>query len=69
MKQSLRVFGALSDENRVRMLLALRHGELCVCQLIELMDLSPSTRSISTSCDLLIFSSLTTPAAIATDAA
>ena len=45
MKESLRVFGALSDENRVRMLLALRHGELCVCQLIELMGLSPSTVS------------------------
>ena len=45
MKQALRVFGALSDENRVRMLYALRHGELCVCQLIELMGLSPSTVS------------------------
>jgi DNA-binding transcriptional ArsR family regulator len=45
MKQALRVFGALSDESRVRMLYALRHGELCVCQLIELMGLSPSTVS------------------------
>lgn len=45
MRQILRVFGALSDENRVRMLYALRHGELCVCQLIELMGLSPSTVS------------------------
>jgi len=27
------------------MLYALRHGELCVCQLIELMGLSPSTVS------------------------
>ena len=45
MKQALRVFGALSDENRVRMLFALRHGELCVCQLIDLMGLSPSTVS------------------------
>ncbi len=45
MKQALQVFGALSDENRVRMLFALRHGELCVCQLIELMGLSPSTVS------------------------
>ena len=45
MKEPLRVFGALSDENRLRMLLALRHGELCVCQLIELMGLSPSTVS------------------------
>jgi ArsR family transcriptional regulator, arsenate/arsenite/antimonite-responsive transcriptional repressor len=45
MKQALRVFGALSDESRVRMLYALRHGELCVCQLIELLGLSPSTVS------------------------
>jgi ArsR family transcriptional regulator, arsenate/arsenite/antimonite-responsive transcriptional repressor len=45
MNQALRVFGALSDESRVRMLYALRHGELCVCQLIELMGLSPSTVS------------------------
>ena len=45
MKQALRVFGALSDETRLRMLYALRHGELCVCQLIELMGLSPSTVS------------------------
>jgi ArsR family transcriptional regulator len=45
MKQALRVFGALSDESRLRLLFALRHGELCVCQLIELMGLSPSTVS------------------------
>jgi ArsR family transcriptional regulator len=45
MKDALRIFGALSDENRVRMLFALRHGELCVCQLIVLMGLSPSTVS------------------------
>ena len=45
MRDVLRVCGALSDESRLRMLLALRHGELCVCQLIELMGLSPSTVS------------------------
>jgi ArsR family transcriptional regulator len=45
MKQAVRVFGALSDENRLRVLCALRHGELCVCQLIELLGLSPSTVS------------------------
>ena len=45
MKQALKIFGALSDENRLRMLFALRHGELCVCQLIELMGLSASTVS------------------------
>ncbi len=36
---------ALSDSNRVRALAALQHGELCVCQLIELLKLAPSTVS------------------------
>jgi len=36
---------ALSDPNRVRMLLALRRGELCVCQITELLGLAPSTIS------------------------
>jgi DNA-binding transcriptional ArsR family regulator len=36
---------ALSDPNRVRMLLALRKGELCVCQITELFGFAPSTVS------------------------
>jgi DNA-binding transcriptional ArsR family regulator len=36
---------ALADENRVRMLLALRDRELCLCQIIELVALAPSTVS------------------------
>ena len=36
---------ALSDENRVRILLALDNRELCVCQITELMELAPSTVS------------------------
>ena len=36
---------ALADENRVRMLLALQVGELCVCQITELFGLAPSTIS------------------------
>ncbi len=36
---------ALADENRVRALLALRQGELCVCQITELFGLAPSTMS------------------------
>lgn len=36
---------ALSDENRVRALMMLRSGELCVCQLIEMLGLAPSTVS------------------------
>jgi len=36
---------ALSDPNRVRILLALRRGELCVCQITELFGFAPSTMS------------------------
>jgi len=41
----LAITRALSDHNRVRALLALRNRELCACQLIELLDLAPSTVS------------------------
>ena len=44
-KQYLSITKALSDPNRMRMLCALRGGELCVCQLIELVQLAPSTVS------------------------
>jgi DNA-binding transcriptional ArsR family regulator len=36
---------ALADENRVRTVLVLREGELCVCQITELFGLAPSTMS------------------------
>jgi len=36
---------ALSDKHRVRAFMALRRGELCVCQIIELLGLAPSTVS------------------------
>ena len=36
---------ALSDPNRVRILLALRQGELCVCQITALFGFAPSTIS------------------------
>ena len=36
---------ALSDPNRVRILLALRSGELCVCQITALFGFAPSTIS------------------------
>jgi DNA-binding transcriptional ArsR family regulator len=36
---------ALSDENRVRIIAALQGRELCVCQIIDLLQLSPSTVS------------------------
>jgi len=36
---------ALSDPNRVRIVLALRRGELCVCQITKLLGFAPSTIS------------------------
>ncbi|MDJ0783890.1 MAG: metalloregulator ArsR/SmtB family transcription factor [Desulfosarcinaceae bacterium] len=36
---------ALSDENRVRIVAALQDRELCVCQIIDMLQLSPSTVS------------------------
>ena len=36
---------ALADRSRMRAMMALRQRELCVCQLIELLDLAPSTVS------------------------
>jgi DNA-binding transcriptional ArsR family regulator len=45
MKQVLEIAAALSDENRLRALLALRQGELCLCQITELLQLASSTVS------------------------
>jgi len=36
---------ALSDPNRVRALMLLADGPLCVCQIIEMLGLAPSTTS------------------------
>jgi DNA-binding transcriptional ArsR family regulator len=41
----LRIAKALSDETRLRALLALRAGELCLCHVVGLLELSPSTVS------------------------
>jgi len=41
----LSITKALSDESRIRILMALNSGELCVCQVIELLNLAPSTVS------------------------
>ena len=41
----LTITKALTDENRLRILMALRDREMCVCQLTGLLDLSPSTTS------------------------
>ncbi len=45
MRDLMAVLKALADENRVRALMALRPGELCVCQIVELLGLAPSTVS------------------------
>ncbi len=45
MREFMNITKALADENRVRTLLALRRGELCVCQITELFGLAPSTVS------------------------
>ena len=45
MDEFINIAKALSDENRVRALMMLRNGELCVCQLIEMLGLAPSTVS------------------------
>jgi DNA-binding transcriptional ArsR family regulator len=41
----LSITRALSDESRTRTLMALRKQELCVCQIVELLELAPSTVS------------------------
>ena len=45
MRDFMAITKALSDPNRVRILLALRRGELCVCQITELFGFAPSTVS------------------------
>ena len=45
MRDVLDITKALADRNRLRIVMALTHGELCVCQIIELLDLAPSTVS------------------------
>ncbi len=45
MKEFLNITTALADENRLRIMMALREGELCVCQITELMGLAMSTVS------------------------
>jgi ArsR family transcriptional regulator, arsenate/arsenite/antimonite-responsive transcriptional repressor len=45
MREFMAITGALADPNRVRILLALRQGELCVCQITELFGFAPSTVS------------------------
>ncbi len=45
MREIISIAKALADESRLRALMALRHHELCVCQIVELLGLAPSTVS------------------------
>ena len=45
MREFMNLTKALADANRVRLVLVLRRGELCACQLTELFGLAPSTMS------------------------
>ena len=45
MREVLDITKALADGNRLRILMALGRGELCVCQIVELLKLAPSTVS------------------------
>jgi DNA-binding transcriptional ArsR family regulator len=45
MFEFMNITKAMADANRIRILMALRGGELCVCQIIVLLNLSPSTVS------------------------
>ncbi len=45
MREILAVMKALADENRLRVVAALRGRELCLCQIVELLGLANSTVS------------------------
>ena len=44
-RATLRITKALADIQRVRILMMLGSGELCVCQIVEVLALAPSTVS------------------------
>ena len=45
LRTTLRLIKALADGQRLRILMMLRSGELCVCQIIAVLGLAPSTVS------------------------
>jgi len=45
MRELLTIAKALSSDTRVRALMLLRNGELCLCQIIDVLGLAPSTVS------------------------
>ncbi len=52
MREFLGITKAVSDETRVRALVALRDGELCLCHIVGLLELAPST--VSKHLDILV---------------
>ena len=45
LRTTLRLTKALADEPRIRILMLLESGELCVCQIVAVLRLAPSTVS------------------------
>jgi DNA-binding transcriptional ArsR family regulator len=45
MKEFMAIARALADESRTRIAMFLRRGEMCVCQIVEMLRLAPSTVS------------------------
>lgn len=43
--ENVHLFKALGDETRLKMIGLLKHGELCVCDFMEVLDLPQSTAS------------------------
>ena len=41
----VQLFKALADENRIRVLALLKHGELCVCEIEEILKIQQSNAS------------------------
>ena len=45
LRNTLQITKALADSQRIRILMLLVPGELCVCQIVEVLELAPSTVS------------------------
>lgn len=45
MQELLNITKALADESRMRVLTWLRDGEMCLCQIVAMLQLAPSTVS------------------------
>ncbi|MBN2547049.1 MAG: winged helix-turn-helix transcriptional regulator [Spirochaetes bacterium] len=45
MKQTLNILKILSDENRLRILFMLKEKKLCVCEMLELLNITGATLS------------------------